>query len=78
MTDGYDEMRVQPDPVRAEALRRELHARMANVSRHDDHGRSHFDLDTAGPDPDGFVPMKEMSVSPGRTIRPLPTAQRNW
>ena len=46
MTDHYDEMRVAPDASQAEELRQQLHARMANVSRDDQHGRARLHVDT--------------------------------
>lgn len=64
MTDRYDEMRVPPDPLLAEALRRRLHARMASVSWDDHEGRSHLRLDAARLDPEQhLVPVKEDYVS---------------
>jgi hypothetical protein len=50
MTDRYDDIRVAPDPVRAEALRRQLHHRLAAAPRLDHR-----------PSAD---PVKEIDVSP--------------
>jgi hypothetical protein len=51
MTDHYDEMRVPPDPLLAEALRQRLHAHM-------------LQLDAARLEPDAhLVPVKEVVVS---------------
>jgi hypothetical protein len=51
MTDHYDEIRVPPDPLLAEALRQRLHAHM-------------LQLDAARLEPDAhLVPVKEKVVS---------------
>ena len=63
MTDLYDEMRVPPDRAQAEALRQRLHARMASVSGDDHERRSQLHLDTAGVEPEQFVPIKEIAVT---------------
>jgi hypothetical protein len=52
MTDRYDDVRVAPDPVLAEALRRRLHARMAG-------GASETETEPES----AFVPVKEIDVA---------------
>jgi hypothetical protein len=64
MTHRFDEMRVAPDPLLAEALRQRLHAHMASASWDDHQGLSHLQLDAARLEPEQrLVPVKEIYVS---------------
>ena len=67
MTDHFDEMRVAPDPLLAEALRQRLHARMASVALDHHEVRSHLQLDAAR-----LVPEQDLvPVEGDRRIRRL-------
>ena len=70
MSDRFDEMRISPDPLLAEALRQRLHARMASVALDDHEVRSHLQLDAARLVPEqDLVPVKEIDVSVDSPIR---------
>ncbi len=69
MTNPYDEMRVTPDPVKTEELRRRLRARMANISVDDDHRRTALELDSADQPDERMMPMIELSPPDTSTDR---------
>jgi hypothetical protein len=78
MTDHYDEMRVTPDPVKAEELRQRLHARMANISMDDPRRRSALELDSDGHPDEWIVPMNELSAPDTSTTSQRPHRRRVW
>ena len=76
MTDRYDELRVSPDPSRAEELRQRLHAELERGSL-DDATASRRRLTIASPVGGAeFRPMEEMHMSNHPTDREHKTRRR--